>query len=107
MTNYLARLITQILINDEDARDDWMLCVRQVHERELAIWYMSKEQYFEAFFSEKLSNVQTIARLWRLIQEKRPDLRGKTWEERQRMGGLMAKEFADMETIQSKLFDDF
>lgn len=107
MTQYLARLVTQILINNQDARDDWMLTIKEVHDRELQIWYLTPADYYDAFFSEKLSNVQTIIRLWRLVQEKRPELRGKTWEERQRMGGMMAKEFHDIENVQSKLFDNY
>jgi len=104
MNNYLTRLVVQILAHNEDARDDWMLTIREVHERELGIWYMTKAEYFDALFSNKLSNVQTIARIWRLAQEKRPELRGKTWEERQKQSGLLASEFAEDQLIQSSLF---
>ena len=104
MNNYLTRLVVQILVNNEDARDDWMLTIREVHERELSIWYMSKADYFDAFFSGKLSNVQTIGRIWRLAQEKRPELRGKNWEERQKQSGLLAAEFAEEQLIQASLF---
>jgi len=104
MTNYLTRLVVQILINNEDARDDWMLTIREVHERELNIWYLSKADYFDALFSGKLSNVQTIARVWRLAQEKKPELRGKNWEERQRQSGMLASEFAEEQLIQASLF---
>jgi hypothetical protein len=104
MNNYLTRLVVQILVNNEDARDDWMLTIREVHERELSIWYMDKSEYFDAFFSGKLSNVQTIGRIWRLAQEKRPELRGKNWEERQKQSGLLAAEFAEEQLIQASLF---
>lgn len=104
MNKYLTRLITHILIDDEPARDDWMDTIRQVHDREMAIWYFTKEQYYEAFFSGHLSNVHTIKRLWQLVQEKHPELRGKTWEERQRQGGMIAAEIAEDKLYQLSLF---
>lgn len=96
--------MTHILLEDEDARDDWMLTIRKVHSKELILWCYPKEDYFEAFFDNKLSNVQTIIRVWRLIQEKYPELRGKKWEERQRQGGMMAQEFAEQKYFQLELF---
>lgn len=104
MNNYLTRLITQILTKNEEARDDWMLTIKEVHDRELMIWYMDKSEYYDALFSGRLSNVQTISRVWRWVQEKRPELRGKTWEERQRQAGMVASEVAEFKNLQSSLF---
>lgn len=103
MNRYLTRLIKNILLNDESARDNWMDTIRQVHEKEMALWCYTKDQYYDAFFSGYLSNVQTIQRLWRLVQEKYPELRGKTWEERQKQGGMVASELAEI--TQLGLFD--
>lgn len=105
MQKYLTRLITKILTDDEASRDDWMLTIRKVHDMELQLWGHTKEEYYQAFFAEKVSNVHTIRRIWQLVQERRPELRGETWEERQRMGGMIAKEYAAMQDIQSSLFD--
>lgn len=105
MNKYLTRLITHILIEDELARDDWMDTIRQVHEKEMSLWCYSKQEYFDAFFSGKLSNVHTIKRLWQLVQERHPHLRGTTWEERQMQGGMMAKEMAEEKYYQLELFE--
>jgi hypothetical protein len=95
MNRYLSRLINTTLQNKKETRDDWMLLVKEVHDKEMSLWCFERDNYYEAFFSEKLSNVCTIVRLWRLIQEKCPELRGDEWEQRQRQGGLMAKEIID------------
>ena len=95
MNKYLSRIVRETLTKNKESRDDWMLIIKEVHDKELALWCYDKEDYYEAFFSEKLSNVASIVRLWRLIQEKCPELRGVEWELRQRQGGLMAKEIVD------------
>ena len=65
---------------------------------------VQQDYYYAVFFTEKLSNVHTIKRLWQLVQENREDLRGKTWEERQRQGGMVAKEMVEINIQQLKLF---
>jgi hypothetical protein len=106
MNNYLTRLIKNILITDKVARDDWMLTIRHVHDREMQLWFFTKEEYYTAFFGGHLSNVHTIKRLWQLVQEKHPELRGDTWAERQRQGGLVAQEMAEDQYYQLDLFKD-
>lgn len=103
MNRYLTRLIKNILLNDVNARDNWMDTIRQVHDKEMAIWCFTKEQYYDALFGDHLSNVHTIKRLWQLVQEKYPELRGKSWEERQRQGGMVASEMAEIRQL--GLFD--
>lgn len=105
MNKYLSKLIHSILSNNEKSRDDWMLMIKEVHDREMVIWAFTPDDYYKAFFSGKLSNVQTIIRLWRLLQEKCPELRGETWEERQRQGGMLAREIAEEKT-QLEIFDN-
>ena len=106
MNRYLSRLIKHILIDDKSARDNWMDTIRQVHDREMQLWCFSREQYYDAFFEGNLSNVHTIKRLWQLVQEKHPELRGDTWEERQRQGGMVAMEFAEEKFHQLELFNN-
>ena len=67
---------------------------------------VQQDYYYAIFFTEKLSNVHTIKRLWQLVQENREDLRGKTWEERQRQGGMVAKEMVEINIQQLKMFDE-
>ena len=95
MNHYLSRLVRQTLTENKASRDDWMILIKEVHDKELNLWCYKKEDYYDAFFSEKLSNVSTIVRIWRLMQEKCPELRGLEWESRQKQGGLMAKEIID------------
>lgn len=103
LNSYLTRLIIQILINNKESRDDWMLTVKEVHDREMMVWYINKSEYYDAIFSNKLSNVQTITRIWRLAQEKRPELRGEQWEQRQKLAGIISDEMVDENNVQYKL----
>ena len=55
---------------------------------------ISKNDYFAKLYEKNdegeyanFSNVHTIKRLWQKVQEDFPNLRGLTWEERQRQGG--------------------
>lgn len=104
MNKYLSRLVKHTLLVNEDSRDDVYLTIRIIHDKEMELLCYSKNQYYEAFFSKTLSNVESIGRIWRLAQEKYPNLRGKLWEERQKAAGLLRKEFADG-TYQLNLFD--
>ncbi len=99
INRYLTRIVRETLINIPASRDNWMIVVKEVHDKELALWCYKKEDYYDAFFSEKLSYVQTITRIWRLIQEKCPELRGEEWEVRQKHGGYMAKEFVEVNQL--------
>ncbi len=103
MNNYLTRLVKNILLENEIARDDWMLTIQIVHDKEMALWYYKKEDYYDAVFSKKLSNVDTIKRLWALLQERIPELRGAKWQERQIQGGMVANDIVD--DLQIKLWD--
>lgn len=105
MNNYITKLVKHILLNNEDARDDWMLTIKEVHDREMEVWAYSKEQYYEAFFSNRLTNCQTIIRLWRLIQEKYPELRGKEWTERQMQAGIIKADFIKKHFSQLDFFN--
>ncbi len=90
----LIQLIYNILSNNSETRDDWMLCIKEIHTIEMTIHGISKEHYFEMLFQKNnnneyayFSNVHTIKRLWQKVQEDFVHLRGDTWEERQKQGG--------------------
>jgi len=90
----LIQLIYNILSNNVETRDDWMLCIKEIHSIEMTIHGISKEDYFEMLFKKNndgeysnFSNVHTIKRLWQKVQEDFVHLRGDTWEERQKQGG--------------------
>jgi hypothetical protein len=91
---YLSRFVKQTLVKSIEARDDLMLTIKLVHDKEMELWCYTKEQYYDAFYSGNLSNVHTIRRIWQFVQEKNPDLRGKDWIERQKQGGLISQEIA-------------
>jgi len=93
--NYkVIKLIARCLEKLPEARDSWMMTIKYVHEREMELLCVDKEEYFDTLYAEKLSDPCTIRRLWQKVQEERPHLRGTTWEERQRQGGVLAKEIA-------------
>jgi len=94
----MTKTISTILLKSEEARDDILLTIQFVHDEELLMWGILKTDYYNAFFSAKLSSVHTIARTWRLVQEKRPKLRGKLWEERQKQAGILAAEIFNLDT---------
>ena len=90
----LIQLIYNILSNDSETRDDWMLCIKEIHSIEMKLHGISKNDYFDKLFEKNeeseypyFSNVHTIKRLWQKVQEDFPNLRGLTWETRQRQGG--------------------
>jgi hypothetical protein len=90
----LIQLIYNILSNDAETRDDWMLCIKEIHSIEMKIHGITKDDYFEKLYEKNdegeypyFSNVHTIKRLWQKVQEDFPNLRGLTWETRQKQGG--------------------
>jgi hypothetical protein len=90
----IIQLIYNILSNDEETRDDWMLCIKEIHSIEMKLHGISKTDYFDKLYEKNdegeypyFSNVHTIKRLWQKVQEDFPNLRGFTWESRQKQGG--------------------
>jgi hypothetical protein len=90
----LISLIYHTLSNKIDTRDDWMLCIKEIHSLEMLSKKILSEDYFEKLFEINedgeyinFSNVHTIKRLWQKVQEDFPNLRGTTWAERQKQGG--------------------
>jgi hypothetical protein len=90
----LISIIYHTLTNKVETRDDWMLCIKEIHSLEMLSKKISSEDYFEKLFEMdedgeyvNFSNVHTIKRLWQKVQEDFPNLRGNTWAERQKQGG--------------------
>jgi hypothetical protein len=106
MNKYLSRLVKHTLVSNEDCRDDLTLTIKSVHDKEMQIWCYDKSEYYDAFFGGNLSSVHTIRRIWQLVQEKFPELRGKEWEERQKQAGMIAQEIAEEKYAQLELFKD-
>lgn len=103
----LTKLIFNLLLDKEDLRDDWLATIKAIHDKEMEIYNISHQDYYYfVFFTNKLSNTDTIKRVWAMVQEKRANLRGKNWEERQRQGGMIAKEMIFFDPKQLKIFDE-
>lgn len=87
MNKYLTSAIFDILKKKPSTRDNLLECVQHIHDIDMAICFISKAEYYDAFFGGKLSSIKTIDRIWRKIQEDVPELRGLKWEERQAKSG--------------------
>jgi hypothetical protein len=104
-SNYITKLTITILKNNPEARDEMYLVVKSIHDFEMSVMGYSKENYYDAFFDNKLSSVKTIDRIWRKVQEEKPELRGKFWELRQVQSGQISLEMVASK-YQLKLFDE-
>lgn len=100
----LIRLIYNVLCENVEARDNWLLTIQKVHSLEMMAKGISKKDYYDHFFAEDLSNVNTIKRLWQKVQEDYPALRGVNWVERQRQGGQFNIDDLALDTTQLTLF---
>jgi len=89
---FISRIIFSVLRDLPETRDDWMLLVKIIHDTEMSVRKIPKEDYYEHFFNNEFSNVYTIKRVWALIQERNPKLRGDKWEERQNRAREIATE---------------
>jgi len=101
LNNYLTRELAKLLAENVDARDEMMLTVKHIHDLEMAVLSIPREDYYNAFFGERLSSVKTIDRIWRKIQEDIPELRGSEWEARQAQSGRI--EIADLSYLKNQL----
>lgn len=88
---YLTRFVNTILTFNESSRDDILIVVKTIHDFELSLLNKSKEDYYECFFSKKLSSVNSIDRISRKLQEHNPEVRGEEWDERQVHSRFIAK----------------
>ena len=103
--NYITKLVVTILSNNDKARDEMILVVKCIHDFEMSILAIDKQDYYDAVFNHRLSSVKTIDRIWRKVQEENPSLRGANWELRQIQSGNISIEMA-ISNSQLKLFND-
>ncbi len=103
--NYISKLVLTILTNSDEAKDDMLLVVKNIHDFEMSVLNIDKSEYYTAFFGNKLSSVKTIDRIWRKIQEDVPSLRGKSWELRQIQSGQISLQYVS-DKLQLRLFDE-
>ena len=65
----LTKVIFNLLVTNEDLRDDWVSTIRMVHDIEMATHGIVQQDYYYAvFYTPKLSNVHTIKRIWQMVQ---------------------------------------
>ena len=91
-SGFISRFIFSVLRDIPETRDDWMLLIKLVHDTEMSVRKISREQYYEHFFNGQFSNVDSIKRIWALIQERNPKLRGVKWKERQKIAKEISKD---------------
>ena len=101
----LTKRVFFLLLNNSELRDDWIGTIKSIHDEEMMNLGIPIESYYQAFFTAgKLSNIDTIKRIWALLQEKNKGLRGATWEERQKQGGIISKEMMFFDPKQLNMF---
>jgi hypothetical protein len=101
---FISRMIYYLLVNDIPSRDDWMLVVKKVHDIEMVNYGIDKVDYYDSLFSFKLTNPQTISRIWRKIQEHNIELRGQNWEDRQKTSRYVREKISEGEFFQLDMF---
>jgi len=89
-SSYLTKMTISILQNNEDSRDNMMLVVKIIHDFEMNVLGKDKKDYYDCIFTDKLSSIKTIDRLWRRVQETHEELRGADWSLRQVQAGLIS-----------------
>jgi hypothetical protein len=104
MENHITRVTIDLLTKNAEARDNMMLTVQYVHDFEMAVLKIEKKEYYDALFSEKVSSIKTIDRIWRKVQEQNPKLRGVDWDKRQIQAGLMSAELINDSSGQLSFF---
>jgi len=92
---FISRLIFSMLRDIPETRDNWMLLVKLIHDTEMSVQRIERTEYYDHFFGNRFTNVDSIKRIWALIQERNPSLRGLKWEERQKTASEVAKEIIE------------
>ncbi len=101
------KLIYNILTTTVETRDDWLLMIKMVHDYELEQYGIEKNKYYEAIFEKRiLTNVSTIIRYWRKVQQENVHLRGEKWDERQQESNNFRKIYKTLTEYQYALFSD-
>lgn len=96
MSNYITRITKEILSNNKEARDNMMLVVKSIHDFEMSMFGIQKNNYYDYLFKGQfLSSIKTIDRVWRKMQEEHENLRGDEWQERQMQSGQIKRNIFD------------
>ena len=64
---YISKMVFITLSKNVEARDNMMLVVKSLHDYEMSIYKIPKEDYYDAVFSERLTSIKTIDRIWRKV----------------------------------------
>lgn len=75
-------------------RDDVFYLVKLLHDEQMKQMKIPKSKYYDYFHGERLYSIKTIDRIWRNVQEKHKELRGKKWAYRQYQAGIIAMKYA-------------
>ena len=59
LNRYITKLVVSILRNNEIARDDIMVVIKTIHDFELGVLKKTKEDYYDMFFSNTLSKLNS------------------------------------------------
>ena len=101
MNKWITTQLFEILKTKASARDNVMECIQSIHNEEMRILNIPREDYYNAFFGGRLSSVKSIDRIWRKIQEDVPALRGSEWEARQVQSGRI--DIEDLSYLKNQL----
>ncbi len=62
---HISRIVFSLLRDDNETRDDWMLMIRRVHDIEMKYHSITKSEYYDNFYANKFSNVDSIGRFFK------------------------------------------
>jgi hypothetical protein len=101
------KLIYNILTSKDETRDDWLLTIKMVHDYEMIQMGIPNAEYYESLFEKRiLTNVHSIIRDWRKVQQDNEHLRGEEWSERQKCSNTFKEEYKYYTDKQYSLFSD-
>ena len=101
------KLIYNILTSKDETRDDWLLTIKMVHDYEMIQMGIPNAEYYESLFEKRiLTNVHSIIRDWRKVQQDNEHLRGEEWSERQKCSNTFKEEYKSYTDKQYSLFSD-
>ena len=86
----VACKVFSLLTDEPETRDDDRLLMALIWKKETAA--TTAEALFKELIEGKLSHSESVCRMRRKIQEKHPNLRGKTWDVRHKMEGAICQQ---------------
>ena len=101
------KLIYNILTTREETKDDWLLTIKIVHDYEMVKAGIKNSEYYESLFEKRiLTNVHSIIRDWRKVQQDNEHLRGDKWEERQKCSNNYKQDYTKNNQYEYSLFSN-